>query len=115
MPLPGPSPWPMPVPPLPPPSPGLLPPEGDMARDPVLPVVGSPTFEPGWLDITAPELEPLPPFVDGAKAAPGFNGAPSPRPLRPRPEPVGLDPPLTDGGGGTTLFASCVPPGAPGP
>ena len=30
-----------------------------------LPVGGSPTFEPGWLEITAPALVPLPPLVAG--------------------------------------------------
>jgi hypothetical protein len=42
-------------------------------------------------------------------------GAPRPAPLRPRPELLVPDPPPTEGGGGTTLFANNVPVGVPFP
>ena len=115
MPLPGPLPREMPVPLPLPPIPALSPPAGDIARDPAPPLVGIPTFEPGWLEITAPALEPLPPLFGGASAAPASIGEPKPSPLRPSPEPAVADPPPIDGGGGTTLFADSVPPlpGAP--
>src|ERR1700733_5166159 len=64
--------------------------------------------------MTAPAFVPLPPFVE-VSPAPTSIGAPSPAPLRPEPGPLGLDPPPTDGGGGTTPFASRVPLGAPTP
>src|SRR5579859_302029 len=98
----------MPVPPAEPPRPVLSPPPGDMAREPVPPLVGRPTRGPGCVDITAPEL-PLPPFVGGARFDPAFRGAPNPTPLRPNPEPAAFVPPPNEGGGATTLLASCVP------
>src|SRR5262249_2703781 len=85
------------------------------AREPVPPTVGTPTFEPGWLEITAPAFAPAPPLFAGESPEPTSVGAPSPTPLRPVPEPFALEPPPTDGGGGTMLFASRVPPGAPLP
>src|ERR1700741_1708054 len=100
MPLPGPLPRPMPVPPPTPPKPGLLPPAGDMASDPVFGSGGTPIFDPGWLDITGPESFPLPPFVGGAIPDPISPGAPRPGPLRPTPDPVALVPLPMEGGGG---------------
>ncbi len=60
MPLPGPFPRPMLVPPPAPPRPGLSPPEGDMASEPV-PPLGKPIWNRAELEITAPALAPLPP------------------------------------------------------
>ena len=65
-PLPGPLPWPILVPPPAPPRPGLSPPVGDMASEPVLPLLGMPSLEPGWEVITTPALAPLPPLVGGS-------------------------------------------------
>ena len=84
-----------------------------MASDPVPPLVGTPTLGPGWLEITAPALAPLPPLDGGAKLEPASDGAPSPAPLRPRPEADGPEPPAIEGGGGTILLASSVPRGTP--
>src|SRR5580692_5105885 len=92
----------MPAPAPAPPRPGFSPPEGDMASEPVAPLLGKPIFGPGWLEITAPALGPLPAVVGGARGAPASNGAP--RPVLLRPEPT-----ARLGGGGTTLFASAVP------
>ena len=111
--LPGPSPYPMLVPPFAPPKPDLSPPEGDIASDPVLPLMGSPSLVPGWLEITVPASLPLPPLFGGVSPEPASRGAPSPVPRRPRPEPVALEPPLTAGGGGTTFSASILPPEVP--
>src|ERR1700722_3352645 len=105
----------MPDPPPAPPSPGLSFPLGDIASDPAPEVEGNPTFEPGWVEITALPALPLPPLVGGGAADPASNGAPSPAPLRPIPEPVAFAPPPSVGGGGTTLLASSVPFGAPEP
>jgi hypothetical protein len=110
MPLPGSLPRLMPSPPPLPPIPVLSPPVGDMASDPVLPLVGIPTFEPGWLEMTAPALDPLPALFGRASAEPTSVGAPRPSPLRPSPDPVVAEPPPTDGGGGTTLLADSDPP-----
>src|SRR5580692_6497171 len=87
----------MPAPAPAPPRPGFSPPEGDMASEPVAPLLGKPIFGPGWLEITAPALGPLPAVVGGARGAPASNGAPRPVLLRPEP-PARL-------GGGTTLGA----------
>lgn len=84
-----------------------------MASEPVAPLLGKPIFGPGWLEITAPALTPLPALVGGARGAPASNGAP--RPVLLRPEPEAPEPPFRLGGGGTTLFASNVPEGAPAP
>ncbi len=70
-----------------------------MASEPIPPLLGRPTFGPGWLEITAPALAPLPPLVGGARGAPASSGAPRPGPLRPEPA-------ARLGGGATTLFAS---------
>lgn len=115
MPLPGPVPRPMLLPPPAPPRPGWSPPEGDMASEPVPPLLGSPTLGPGWLEITAPAVPPLPPLFAGAKPAPASSGAPKPVPFLPKPEPADPEPPAMEGGGGTILLASNVPPGAPAP
>jgi hypothetical protein len=74
-----------------------------MASEPVPPLLGKPTLGPGWLEMTAPALAPLPPLVGVARGAPASSGAPRPGPLRP-------EPPARLGGGGTTLFASAVLP-----
>jgi hypothetical protein len=86
-----------------------------MASEPLLPLLGSPSLEPGWLEITAPALGPLPPLLGGARFEPASRGAPRPAPLRPKPDPVDPEPPPTEGGGGTILFASNVPRGVPAP
>ena len=86
-----------------------------MASEPVPPLLGTPTFEPGWLEITAPALDPLPPLVGGVRFTPGSSDVPWPAPLRPRPEPDVPEPPPTEGGGGTILLASRVPRGVPAP
>ncbi len=112
-PLPGPSPWPMLAPPPEPPRPGLSPPEGDIAIEPLPPLPGIPTFEPGWDEITIPEPLVFPPSLfGGARTEPESPGPPRPTPFRPEPDSPGPEP--MDGGGGTTLLASCVPlPEAP--
>jgi hypothetical protein len=78
-----------------------------MASDPVPPLLGSATLEPGWLETTAPAA--LLPADDGeANPEPASNSAPRPIPLRPAF--AGPDPELEiEGGGATTWFASCVP------
>src|ERR1700686_2774159 len=103
----------MPVPEPAPPRPGLSPPEGDMASEPVPPLLGNPTLGPGWLESTAPALAPPPPAVGGARTEPASSVAPRPTPFRPKPAPAELEPPPTDGGGGTTLLAKSVPRGVP--
>src|SRR5579862_7724793 len=114
-PLPVLSPWPMPVPPPAPPRPVLSPPEGDMASEPMPPLVGKPTLEPACVDMTVPAVAPLPPLVGLARFEPASMGAPKPAPLRPSPEPAEFDPPAIDGGGGTTLLAKSVPLRFPAP
>lgn len=93
----------MPEPPPEPPRPGWSPPVGDMASEPLPPLPGSPTLSPGSSEITIPALPlaPLSPLA-GASADPTSPGPPRPVPLLPEPE-------LTEGGGATTLLASCVP------
>jgi hypothetical protein len=83
-----------------------------MASEPA-PPLGRPTFGPGWAVMTTPAFGPLPPLVGGAGGAPASRCAPRPVPLRPDPESVVPEPPPIEGGGGTTLVASCVPVGAP--
>jgi|HubBroStandDraft_2_1064218.scaffolds.fasta_scaffold280446_1 hypothetical protein len=104
----------MPVPPPAPPTPGLSPPVGESASPPLL-LAGSPTFDPGSLEMTAPAFDPLPPFVVGAAGAPTLRGAPMPVPRCPLPELDEGELPPTDGGGGTTFVARSVPLGAPLP
>jgi hypothetical protein len=93
----------------------LSPPEGDIAIEPLPPLPGIPTLEPGWDEITTPEPLLLPPsFLGGARTEPESPGPPSPTPFLPEPEPDSPGPEPIDGGGGTTLLASMVPlPGAP--
>ena len=100
-------------PPPAPPSPGLSPPAGDMESDPRLVLGGAPTLEPGRLETMAPLL-PLPLLFGGVMADPGSRALPSPGPFRPSPEPTEFVPPLTEGGGGTTLLAR-VPVRVPAP
>src|SRR5580692_4706588 len=99
------------APPPEPPRPGLSPPEGDIASDPLLPP-GIPTVEPGWEEITTPEPPLLPPpLLGGASADPESPGPPRPVPFLPEPESA---PEPMDGGGGTTSLARSVPlPEAP--
>src|SRR5277367_1286295 len=102
------------LPPPAPPTPGLSPPVGDMASDPVAAVLGNATLGPGWLESTTPALGPLPPVLGGAGGGgPASSGAPRPEPLRPEPELLGPELPARDGGGGTTLLASKVFPALP--
>jgi hypothetical protein len=82
-----------------------------MAKEPAL-LLGAPTFEPGWLDMTAPEPPPLPPPEAGASTEPASIDPPKPLPLAPLPEPVAAVPPPIEGGGGITLPARSVPPAA---
>ena len=85
------------VPPPAPPSPGLSPPEGDIASEPVPPLLGRPTFDAGLgrnhcTSIGAAAST----HVGGARFAPASSGAPRPAPLRPEPPPFVPDPPPTD-------------------
>jgi len=109
-PLPGPSPRPMPLPPPDPPIPGLSPPAGDMAKAPLPPLPGRPTFVPGWLETTTPEALPPLLLLGGAPATPESSGPPSPAPRLPLPWPVIEPPPDSDGGGGTTAVPVPIPP-----
>src|ERR1700722_2208037 len=59
--LPGPSPLTRPLPPQEPPSPGSPLPEGDIASDPLTPLPGTPTLDPGCAETTTPEVSRLPP------------------------------------------------------
>ena len=97
-PLPGPSPRPTPPPPPDPPMPGLSPPVGDMAKAPLPPLPGNPTFDPGWLETTTPEALPPLLLLGGAVATPASSGPPNPKPRFPLPWPVSEPPPDTDGG-----------------
>src|SRR5208282_5102322 len=91
-------------PPLPP-RPVLAAPVGDMARAPLV-EFGSPTFVPGWLEITTPLPAVFPPaLVGGATAEPRSSGLPAPVPLLPRPLPDRALPPPRPGGGGMTSAA----------
>ena len=91
----------------------MSPPEGDIAIEPLPPLPGIPTLEPGWDEITIPEPLLLPPsLLGGARTEPESPGPPRPTPFRPEPDSPGPEP--MDGGGGITLLASSVPlPGAP--
>jgi len=107
-PLPAPVPLPMPVPPLVPPRPGLSPPPGDIASEPLPPLPGIPIFEPGCEEITIPELSLFPPApLGGARTEPASPGPPRPEPVLPEPERPGPEP--IEGGGGTTLPARSAP------
>ena len=101
------------APPAEPPRPGLSPPEGDIAIEPLPPLPGIPTLEPGWEEITIPEPLVLPPsLLGGARTEPVSPGPPRPTPFRP--EADNPEPEPMDGGGGTTLLTSSVPlPEAP--
>ena len=83
-----------------------------MASEP-LPPPGIPTLEPGWDEITIPEPSLLPAsLLGGARTEPESPGPPRPEPFLPEPDKPLPEP--IEGGGGTTLFASCVPlPGLP--
>ena len=74
--LPVPFPRPMLLPVPAPPRPALSPPEGDIDREPALPPFGTAILEPGWLEITAPALGPLPPLVGGVRFTPGSSEVP---------------------------------------
>src|SRR5271169_3387840 len=92
------------------PRPGLSPPEGDMASEPLALVLGTPTLEPGWDESTTPEPPPVPPSaLGGARTDPASPGPPRPEPFLPAAE----RPAPTEGGGGTTLLARSV--ALPGP
>src|SRR5271170_1183983 len=112
-PLPGPVPVPMPEPPLDPPRPGLLPPAGDRASDPLPPVPGMPGLEPGWVDNITPEFSGFPPApLGGARTEPTSPGPPRPEPFLPEPERPEPEP--AEGGGGIMLLARRPPlPAAP--
>ena len=101
------------APPPEPPRPGLSPPEGDIAIEPLPPLPGIPTLEPGWDEITIPEPLVLPgSLLGGARTEPESPGPPRATPFRPEPDRPGPEP--MEGGGGITLLASCVPlPEAP--
>src|SRR6266478_2318122 len=109
-PLPGPSPRPIPDPPPEPPSPGLSPPEGDIAKAPLPPLPGMPTFDPGWLERTTPEVLPPPLLLGGAAARPASSAPPNPVPRFPLPGPVIEPPAANDGAGGTTAVPEPIPP-----
>lgn len=102
-PLPGPEPVPMPEPPPEPPMPGLSPPEGDIAREPLPPVPGRARSAPGLVDTTTPELSVFPAAdLGGARGEPISPGAPRPMPALPEAE--GPEPAV--GGGGIMLLAN---------
>src|SRR6266853_6417046 len=82
-PLPGPLPWPIPAPPPAPPRPGLSAPAGDIASAPLPPFPGMPTFDPGWLETTTPEVLPPLLLVGGAVAKPASSAPPNPLPRLP--------------------------------
>src|ERR1700693_671610 len=109
-PAPGPPPRPMPPPPPDPPRPGLSPPEGDIARAPLPPLPGRPTFDPGWLETTTPEALPPLLLVGGGVATTASRAPPSPTPRLPLPWPVSEPPPDADGGGGITAVPVPIPP-----
>src|SRR5580658_2451945 len=95
------------APPPEPPRPGLSPPEGDMASEP-LPPLGIPTLEPGWEEITIPEPSLLAAsLLGGARTEPASPGPPRPEPFLPEPDKPLPEP--IEGGGGTTLLASSAP------
>jgi hypothetical protein len=108
-PLPGPVPLPIPVPPPAPPTPGLSPPLGERANDP-LPPLPRPGFEPGSADNTTPEFSLFPPApLGGASTEPTSPGPPRPEPLLPEPVAPEPDPDPTEGGVGTMLPAKRLP------
>jgi hypothetical protein len=86
-----------------PPRPGLSPPDGDIASEPLPPVPGSPTVEPGCDETTTPEPELLPPSALGGATTDPVSPGP-PRPMPRLPEPESPDPDSSEGGGGTTLL-----------
>jgi len=89
------------------PRPGLSAPAGDIASEPAPPLLGNPTFDPGWLERTAPAFASLPPF--GGAAAGGTASRDAPRAiLRSEPDPDGTEAPFTEGGGATTLLGRLV-------
>jgi hypothetical protein len=68
-------PVPIPEPPPEPPRPGLSPPEGDIASEPLPPVPGRARSEPGLVDRTTPELSELPAAdLGGARGEPRSPG-----------------------------------------
>src|SRR5579862_32508 len=67
-----------------------------------------PSFDPGWLETTTPELLPPPLLLGGALTSPASSAPPKPAPRLPRPWPLS-DPPA-DGGGGTTDAPEPIPP-----
>src|SRR5580704_8456616 len=80
-PLPDPAPRPIPAPPPDPPSPGLSPPDGDIASEPVPPLPGTPILDPGWLETTIPFPAALPPvLIGGVATEPTSIGPPKPAP-----------------------------------
>ena len=88
--------------------PGLSPPEGDMASEPLPPLPGMPGLEPGSADKTMPELSLLPPApLGGARADPTSPGPPRPVPFLPEPE--SPEPEPVEGGGGMMLVARRPP------
>src|ERR1700733_10969531 len=96
-PLPAPAPRPIPDPPPDPPRPGLSPPDGDIASEPVPALPGTPIFNPGWLETTIPVPLALPPvFAGGAVTEPASMGPPNPVPRFPLPKPEN-ESPETDG------------------
>ena len=99
---------PMLVPPPEPPRPGWSPPEGDVAMEPLPPLVGIPVFQPGC-DETTIALPALPPpsAFGGASTEPMSPGPPRPEPFLPEPETPVPEP--SEGGGGTTLPVRSVP------
>src|SRR5580658_2167007 len=104
-PLPGRLPLPLLDPPPLPPRPVLAVAAVDLARAPLV-EFGSPTFVPGWLEITTPLPAAFPPaFFGGATAEPRSSGLPAPAPLLPRPLPERALPPPNPGGGGITSAA----------
>src|ERR1700691_5639295 len=101
------------APPPEPPRPGLSAPAGDIASEPLLPLPGIPTFEPGSDESTTPELSPFPPAPSGgARTEPESPGPPRPEPVRPEPERPEPEPTEGGGGGGMTLLPT-DPPGPP--
>src|ERR1700692_4307544 len=103
--LPGPSPRTRPLPRPEPPSPGWSPPGGDMASDPWEPLPGTPKLEPGWAEITTPEVSRFPPAPLGG-ASDELASPEEPRPMPFLPKPGRPDSEPIDGGGGMTLPGS---------
>ncbi len=99
-----------------PPRPGLSPPVGDMASEPVPPLLGSPTLEPGWLEITAPALGATATAGGRGEACAGVERCPEAGAAATQ---AGAsrrtELPPTEGGGGTILLASSVLARIPAP